>query len=107
MANWHTVNTIIGPCKCGQGHLKSVHLSDGNGNYDTVWSLDCTFCRSMYDLEESRLEGNPDKTIAMVRYVLKSNQSLLKQTAQIIAAQAADRTQSTTSTMKVPSVPSA
>lgn len=107
MAAWHTINTIVGPCRCGMGHLKSIHLTDGNGNYDTVWSLDCPICRSKYDLEESRLEGNPDRTIAMIRYVPKKIQSLLKQTAQAAAAQIADSTQSAASKGKTPSAPSA
>ncbi len=106
MAEWHTVNTIVGPCRCGQGHLKSVHLTDGNGNYETVWSLECPVCRAKYDLEEAHLVNNPDKTIAMVRYVPKKIQDLLKQTKQAISAQATDSKQSAASP-KVPSESSA
>jgi len=105
MANWRTVNTIVGPCRCGMGHLKSIHLTDGNGNYDTVWSLDCPACRAKYDLEETHLVGNPDKAIAVIKYVPKKVQDLLKQTIQATIAQPTDSTQSTIS--KVPSVPSA
>ena len=105
MADWHTVNTIVGPCRCGQGHLKSIHLTDGNGNFETIWSLDCKACRANYDLVESHLVNNPDKTIAMVRYEPKKEiQALLKQKAQAVAAQVAE---STTSAAKVPSAPSA
>ena len=105
MANWHTINTIVGPCRCGMGCLKSIHLTDGNGNYDTVWSLDCPACRSKYDLVESKLVGNPDKAIAMIQYVPKKVQSLLKQTAQAMTAQITDNAQ--TATSKVTSAPSA
>lgn len=105
MANWSTVNTIVGPCRCGMGHLKSIHLTDGNGNYDTVWSLDCSVCRSRYDLIEEHLVGNPDRAIAAIRYVPKKIQDLLKQTKQATSAQPTDSTQSAVS--KVPSVPSA
>lgn len=105
MADWHTVNTIVGPCRCGQGHLKSIHLTDGNGNFETIWSLDCKACRANYDLVESHLVNNPDKTIAMVRYEPKKGiQALLKQKAQAVVAQVAE---STTSAAKVPSAPSA
>ena len=105
MADWHTVNTIVGPCRCGQGHLKSIHLTDGNGNFETIGSLDCKACRANYDLVESHLVNNPDKTIAMVRYEPKKEiQALLKQKAQAVAAQVAE---STTSAAKVPSAPSA
>lgn len=107
MAEWQTVNTIVGPCRCGQGHLKSVHLTDGKGNFETVWSLDCAACRSMYDLIEDNLVGNPDKTIAMIRYVPKKIQALLKQTVQAATAQITDAAQSATSNAKVPSSPSA
>ena len=71
MAEWRVVNTIVGPCRCGQGHLKSTHLTDDKGNYDTVWTLECPKCRSQYNIIESYLEGNPDKTIAMIRYEAK------------------------------------
>ena len=108
MADWHTVNTIVGPCRCGQGHLKSIHLTDGKGNFDTIWSLDCKFCRANYDLVESHLVDNPDKTIAMIRYEPKKGlQARLKQKAQTVAAQMTESTQSATSAAKVPSVPSA
>ena len=103
MAAWHTVNTIVGPCRCGMGHLKSIHLTDGNGNYDTVWSLDCPACRSMYDIVEDHLVDNPDKTISMVRYVPKKLQSLLKKTATAATTQTTDKAQSTTSMGKTPS----
>lgn len=103
MAEWHTVNTIVGPCKCGQGHLKSIHLTDGKGNFETVWSLDCAACRAKYDLVESHLIGNPDKTIAMVRYEPKKIRTLLKQKVQAATAQIADSTQSASPKAKVPS----
>ena len=66
---WTTVNTITGPCKCGHGLLRSTHLTDGRGNYDTVWDLTCPDCKAKYSLVETQLVGNPDKTLAMVKYV--------------------------------------
>ena len=106
MAEWHTVNTIVGPCRCGLGHLKSIHLTDGHGNYDTIWNLDCELCRSKFTLEEGHLVGNPDKTIAMIRYVPKKVQSLLMNAKDRIRTQSTDMEQSATSTSKVSSASS-
>lgn len=97
MTDWHMVNIITGPCKCGGGHLKSIHMSDGKGRFDTIWSLDCNACRSNYDLVESSLEGNPDKSLAVIKYVPKKVQSLLKKHTDATAAQRTDIAQTATS----------
>lgn len=97
MTDWHTVNIITGPCKCGDGHLKSIHISDGKGRFDTIWSLDCVKCRSSYDLVETSLEGNPDKSLAVIRYVPKKVQSLLKKHTDAATAHKTDNPQTANS----------
>ena len=66
---WSTINVITGPCKCGKGLLRSIHKTDGEGNYETDWNLICPDCSSKYVLEKEVLVGNPDKSLSAVKYV--------------------------------------